>query len=386
MPPPVVKLSRHGGTGASDATGRNASHVRYVATHGAQTANAAHVVYQATHGALLDAEGARLIGNAAQAGEEVAILEAGQHEGHQWRLVVSLRGDDADRLGDRTAGDWHRLAHEVVPGLAAAVGVHPESLRWVAAHHDPTPAAGRERHPHLHIAVWSADPMSREHRLTRAELREARRAVTRAIYGPERARLGEQKTALREAIRRAGAQTLGEALVVLRAQRGRIALAPGPQAELCSRLSALAEMMPGRGRMALAYMPLEARQAARDLADFILTAEELVTHLEQYRATAREMAAMYTEDPARVARAELRAYADLRDRIAQAALRTAGELERSLRTASGGGPEAELRSSLVQRAARGLMRAVTEAVQQPPARRAPEKQRLRQPDGRGRDH
>lgn len=384
MPPPVLKLSRSGSREMSNAAGRNASHVRYVATHGARAANAAHVVYQATHDALHDSAGHRLIGAAAGVGEAAAIAEAQSHDGHQWRWVLSLRGDDAGRLGYHTADDWHRLAREVVPGLAAAIGIRPEALRWVAAHHDPAPGPGQVRHPHLHIALWSSDPLPRPHRLSMDELRQARRAVTRAIYGPERARLGERKTALREAIRRAGADSLRDALAVARALKDRITLPPGPLSELGQKLEVLAALMPGHGRAALAYMPQEIKQAARDIADYVILQDELVPYLDEYRATARAMAAMYTEDPAKLAGAELRAYNDLRDRVAQAAVRAGAELQRQQERSAA----PSTRRHVAIQAARGLMRAVSRALQAPPPQRDPAemRRRTRKQDGRGRDH
>lgn len=389
--PPVLRLSPFGAADRSDPGGRNSCHVAYIATHKALQGpadngdpNAAHVVYQATHGALADSEGRRLIGNAAGAGERAAAAEARAHAGHQWRWIVSLRGEDADALGYHT-DEWHRLAHELAPRLAAAIGVRPADLRWVAAHHDPQPAPGQPRHPHLHIAIWSATPLRRPHRLSRDELRQARRAVTQAIYGPERTRLAQQKQALREAIRQSGAQTLGEALQVARSLRGRMQLPASEMQVLGRRLVALAAMMPGHGRAALAYLPAAVKQEARDIADWVITREDLVAHLDEYRTTARELAGLYVHDPVKLAAAELRAVEDLRDRVAQAVARAGAQLNRddarTIRMGRGGAG----RAPAVHLATRDLLKAVSQALQQEPGRRGRGREEPRGRDGRGDD-
>lgn len=388
-PPAVVKLSRFGGADCSNASARNAAHVVYEATHGAelgQGQNAAHVIYEATHGARAGEGGRCLIGNAAEAGVEAARQEALAHEGHQWRWVVSLRGDDAKRLGFDSANTWHRVAYEIAPRLAAVIGMPPGSLRWVAAAHDPDPRLGGWKHPHIHLALWCNDPtFRRPHKLTRDEIRGARRAIVQAIHGPERIRLSRQRTALREAIRRSGAQTIRSALAVARTLRGRLPAAPDLERHLRSRLEALAGVMPSRGRAALAYMPPEVKREARAIADWLLSEPPLAERVAQYRATAREQAALYTEDCKKLDAAEARAYGDLRDRVAQSVVRAAARLrpERQAAVAPG---RREARALAITRGVLITASVLLREVLRDERREArPEHERRRRADGRGRD-
>ncbi|WP_374713238.1 MobP3 family relaxase [Symbiobacterium terraclitae] len=396
MRPVVLKLSTGGSADKAASGQRNASHIKYISTHGALTpdqaqreANAAHIVYQATHGALFDEEGGRLIGNAAEAGEEAARREALEHEGHQWRWVLSLHGNDADALGYRYVADWHRLARQVVPALAAEIGIQPEHLRWVAAHHDPTPALGGDRHPHLHIAMWSAVPLNRPHRLTRDELRACRRAVVTIVRGPYRTRLAAEKTTLREAIRAAGAQTLGEMLAAARALRVRPArLVPEDLETLDRMLRDLAGQMPGRGRAAVAYLPAPVKAQVYAATDWLLNRPQLAAQVSQYRAVARELAALYVADPVKLVAAETRAYEDLRHRVAQFVVRAAADLNRDMRLAAafGGTPDpAAILRNLVDRVGHELSRPQTPASRPRSLDRDGRSRDGRSTDGRGRD-
>lgn len=387
MRPVVLKLSTGGSANKTGAGQRNASHIKYIATHGALTpdqaqreANAAHIVYQATHGALFDEEGARLIGNAAEAGEEAARQEALEHEGHQWRWVLSLHGDDAVALGYTSVADWHRLARQVVPTLAAAIGIQPQHLRWVAAHHDPKPAPGKDRHPHLHIAMWSSVPLNRPHRLTRDELRACRRAVVKIIRGPVHTRLAAEKSALRETIRAAGAQTLGEMLATARSLRGRPPrLMPEDVRTLDAMLRELAQKMPGRGRAAVAYLPAEVKAQVYAVTDWLLRRPQLDAQVTQYRAVARNLAALYAADPEKLGAAELRAYEDLRHRMAQLVARAAADLNRDMRLANALGVKPPDTTAVV----RGLLRQVAQELSQP--HQPIHTQGLTTRDGRSRD-
>lgn len=396
MRPVILKLSLAGSADKSAAGQRNASHIRYITTHGAlapdvaqREANAAHIVYQATHGALFDDEGARLIGNAAEAGEEAARREALENQGHQWRWVLSLHGDDAAALGYKSVRDWHSLAYRVVPILAEEIGIPRQHLRWVAAHHDPQPALGRERHPHLHIAMWSAVPLHRPHRLTKDELRACRRAVVQLVHGPYRNRLTTEKTALREAIRITGAQTLAEMLAAARAIGGRAPHLVQEDATTLNRmLHELARQMPGHGRAAVAYLPASLKNQVYAATDWLLSRPQLVKQVSRYRVVARELAGLYTADPMKLAAAETRAYEDLRHRVAQLLARAAADLNRELRlsTVVHANPDS---ATIIRR----LLRHIAQELSRPHYETQPDRAGIRDgssrdgrsSDGRGRD-
>lgn len=74
---------------------------------------------------------------------EKVSQEVGQHPGIIWTHVISLRREDAERLGYNKAD---ALA------LAEAQNIKPSDLQWYAAFHNTT------HHPHVHLLVYSRDP------------------------------------------------------------------------------------------------------------------------------------------------------------------------------------------------------------------------------------
>jgi hypothetical protein len=79
--------------------------------------------------------------------------EVSSHPAPVWTFIYSLRREDAARLGYDSAESWRRLLLAHQTELAEAMKIPPNLFRWCAAFHD------EKHHPHIHMMVWSADPM-----------------------------------------------------------------------------------------------------------------------------------------------------------------------------------------------------------------------------------
>lgn len=86
--------------------------------------------------------------------------------------------------------------------------------------------------------------------------------------------------------------------------------------------------MPGHGRIALAYMPAEAKTQAREIADWILRQPGFVQSTERYKELAKQIASHYTMKPEALEEAARKAYEDIRDRVAQEVLKGAAAINR----------------------------------------------------------
>lgn len=78
--------------------------------------------------------------------------EIANHKGNVWSHVVSLRREDAIRLGYDNSDAWRELVKRHVVDIAEQTKISLKNLRWYAAFHDTT------HHPHIHLIVYSADP------------------------------------------------------------------------------------------------------------------------------------------------------------------------------------------------------------------------------------
>lgn len=78
--------------------------------------------------------------------------EIDNHEGNIWSHIISLRREDAERLGFDNAARWKALLRSHAESIATGMKIPFENFRWYAAYHD------EGHHPHLHVVAYSADP------------------------------------------------------------------------------------------------------------------------------------------------------------------------------------------------------------------------------------
>ena len=76
--------------------------------------------------------------------------EVMNHRGPVWTHVVSLRREDAARLGYDSAEQWMALLRSKRAMLCKHMKIDSANLRWYAAFHN------EGHHPHVHLMVYSA--------------------------------------------------------------------------------------------------------------------------------------------------------------------------------------------------------------------------------------
>ena len=75
--------------------------------------------------------------------------EISNHKGIVWRHVISLKREDAERLGYNNADKWKKQVRKNMIEIAKAHNIQPSDLQWYAAFHNTT------HHPHIHLLVYS---------------------------------------------------------------------------------------------------------------------------------------------------------------------------------------------------------------------------------------
>ena len=80
--------------------------------------------------------------------------EVANHPGNVWLPIISLRREDAARLGYDSAKQWQALLSAYAPQIAEAMKIPWNQFRWYASYHD------EGTHPHVHMVCYSADGRS----------------------------------------------------------------------------------------------------------------------------------------------------------------------------------------------------------------------------------
>ncbi len=80
--------------------------------------------------------------------------EVAHHPGTVWLPVISLKREDAARLGFDNAESWKSFLSSYSVEMAKAMKIPLEQFRWYAAFHDES------HHPHVHMVCYSANGKS----------------------------------------------------------------------------------------------------------------------------------------------------------------------------------------------------------------------------------
>ena len=160
-----------------DLIGKRKNYVGYIA-------NRPRVETFGTHGLFTDA-GAPVV--LPQVAEEVA-----NNTGNVWTNVISLRREDAARLGYDNAKAWQDLIRGQRNYIAGQMKITPENLRWYAAYHD------EGHHPHIHLIAYSTDP--NEAYVTKAAIQNMRSSLAREIFRQDLLQIYSEQTERRDTL------------------------------------------------------------------------------------------------------------------------------------------------------------------------------------------
>ena len=133
------------------------------------------------HGLFVDEDGVDL---------EKAMRELDQYTGNVWTHIISLKREDAARLGYDNAKAWMNLLRANRNDIASAMNIPPNHFRWYAAYHD------EGEHPHVHMMAWSTVP--EEAYLTKEGIRQIKSKLTNQIFQQEMLHTYKQKSQTRD--------------------------------------------------------------------------------------------------------------------------------------------------------------------------------------------
>ena len=131
-----------------------------------------------------------LFGDEENADLEKAMDELDRCTGNVWTHIISLKREDATRLGYDNAKAWWNLLRVNRNDIAAAMNIPPNHFRWYAAFHD------EGEHPHVHMMAWSTVP--EEAYLTKEGIRQIKSKLTNQIFQQEMLHTYEQKSQSRD--------------------------------------------------------------------------------------------------------------------------------------------------------------------------------------------
>ena len=182
--------------------------------------------------------------------------EIDEHQGNVWGIIISLRREDAERLGYNSAEQWINLLRSRRNDIAKEMNILPSNLRWYAAYHN------KETNPHVHIMVWSKEP--REPYLSREGIHNLKQTFASDIFRQELTSIYKKQTEVRDDLKEKYKSTIAK--VVAEIKNGDHSVPP----ELVMKMQLLSEKLEKhKGKKVYGYLDKETKALVNEIVKIL---------------------------------------------------------------------------------------------------------------------
>lgn len=210
-----------------------------------------------------------------------AANEIAEHKGNVWSHVVSLRREDAVRLGFDNSDAWRELVKRHISDIAKAQNIPLCNLKWYAAYHDTT------HHPHIHLLVYSTNP--KQGFLTKAGIDEIRSAFANDIFHDDLQSIYQEQTVSRDELK-AVSKNEFESIVNMIASNDRT----DPQLEELIRKLYI-QLQNVKGKKVYGYLPMEIKETVNKIFSELAKDENIQQLYDKWCSLERLKYKTYTQ-------------------------------------------------------------------------------------------
>ncbi len=212
--------------------------------------------------------------------DEVAS-EISNHNGIVWTHVISLKREDAERLGYNNADRWKKQVRKNMIEIAKAHNIQPSDLQWYAAFHNTT------HHPHIHLLVYSK---SGQGYLTNKGIESMRSAFGNDIFRNEQFKLFKQQTEYREELKDSFDELLEEVL-----DDCNYIFEPSPQ--LFNLILELRKQLDNcKGKKVYGYLPKKIKDIVNEILKELMKDENLSELYSKWNEINNEKLSLYYDN------------------------------------------------------------------------------------------
>ena len=177
--------------------------------------------------------------------------EIANHKGNVWSHVISLRREDAIRLGYDNSEAWRQLVMRHISDIAKNQKISLCNLKWYAAFHDTT------HHPHIHLLVYSEN--TKEGFLTNEGINKIRSAFANDIFKDDLQSIYQEQTLSRDELKAVSKTEFKS--IVRKVQQGGF---ENPQLENLSR-KLYSQLQNVKGKKVYGYLPPDVKETVNSI-------------------------------------------------------------------------------------------------------------------------
>ena len=210
-----------------------------------------------------------------------AANEIAEHKGNVWSHVVSLRREDAVRLGFDNSDAWRELVKRHISDIAKAQNIPLCNLKWYAAYHDTT------HHPHIHLLVYSTNP--KQGFLTKAGIDKVRSVFANDIFHDDLQSIYQAQTVSRDELK-AVSKNEFESIVNMIASNDHT----DPQLEELIRKLYI-QLQNVKGKKVYGYLPMELKETVNKIFSELAKDENIQQLYDKWCSLERLKYKTYTQ-------------------------------------------------------------------------------------------
>ena len=226
-----------------------------------------------THGLFNDSDEPIVLN---QVADEVA-----HHKGNVWSHVVSLRREDAIRLGYDNSDRWRELVKRQIPVIAEQSRIPMSNLKWYAAFHDTT------HHPHIHLIVYSTNP--KQGYLSREGIDKIRSAFANDIFHDDLQSIYQEQTLSRDELKSISQEQVHQ--MVMQIQQSEF---HNPQLEKLVR-KLHEQLQTVSGKKVYGYLPQDVKRTIDDILFELAKNKQIAQLYERWCELERLKYKIYTQ-------------------------------------------------------------------------------------------
>lgn len=234
--------------------------------------------------------------------------ELNLHEGNVWTFIISLRREDAIRLGFDEGKRWRDMLRSNTQELANSLKIPLENLKWYAAFHNES------HHPHVHLIAYSVN--EQEGYLTRQGVKNLRSALANDIFALDLYCLYDEQTKLRDELRRVGREEVEAIVKAIKAENY-----CNPKVEemlvlLSDRLSKT------KGKKVYGYLKTDVKALVVGIVEELSKDERIQKLYDLWYEQTEEIKRIYTESmPPRIPLSQNKEFKTIRNAVIQEAMK-----------------------------------------------------------------
>ena len=234
--------------------------------------------------------------------------EVANHPGNVWLPIISLRREDAARLGYDSAKQWQALLSAYAPQIAEAMKIPWNQFRWYASYHD------EGTHPHVHMVCYSAD--GRSGFLDEDGIARIKSGLAKNIFRRELTELYRQQTQRRDELVRKSGEVMEELIRQMRSgtlENPRIERLTG---QLAERLKCAA------GKKRYGYLSVSVKAVVNEIVNELAKDARVAAAYDLWYSLREEVLRTYRDDlPQRLPLSQQKEFKQIKNLVIEEAVR-----------------------------------------------------------------